>query len=616
MSIACMNDPRPITDRDPTSATYGQQITDPAYNPAYSNFCYEQPFMPGFTTYMDTPVVPVQAFADRYNLPDAEYPDHTPVIRKATFAGQKGPWSPAVNGVGNVTVTSPGAGYSGAATVNFTPSSGGAAGTAVMGVTTYTVTNKGAISSGAATPYSPPTVVLAGGGTNANGAAATACLGVASVTVPGGGIPTAGGGPVSVSFAGAGAGNGATATATTAGNGNARRVTAINVTNGGCGFTAVPTVRLNNNNSTATAVLGLASITSTNATSVGSGYTSQPTVSFTGGSLTNESATAFLGVVGVTVTNAGNFGSTLAQVNFTGGGATINARGTVTTSVTAATSLILTAFGERGVQNPQYTGPSGATQPYASKTITRTYDFGHQCTSVGGSCAAISSVTIDGKPATINSWIPGPHGMDTINLSVPAGLSKCRVQQIATTPGAADPPASYCGQVVIVSGTGQQSFDAITVTVGGNPPIVVEPDCATSAKGCSNTFVETYPNPLQTAIDQAKPGDLILVDAGTYRENLIMWKPVRLQGIGAGAVTINADAHPAGKMDAWRRRIDCLFGLTLQGAPNVSNSSFDSTRQYSCPDSMYFRADRLPFEGFLGWDASSNGNLAQVLQEP
>ncbi len=26
--------------------------------------------------------------------------------------------------------------------------------------------------------------------------------------------------------------------------------------------------------------------------------------------------------------------------------------------------------------------------------------------------------------------------------------------------------------------------------------------------------------------------------------------------------------------------------------------------------------DRLPFEGFLGWDAASNGNLAQVLQEP
>ncbi len=31
---------------------------------------------------------------------------------------------------------------------------------------------------------------------------------------------------------------------------------------------------------------------------------------------------------------------------------------------------------------------------------------------------------------------------------------------------------------------------------------------------------------------------------------------------------------------------------------------------------MYFRVDRIPFEGFVGWDAASNGNLAQVLQEP
>ena len=55
-------------------------ITDPAYNPAYSNFCYETPFMPGFTAYMDTPVIPTMAFADGYNLPDTEYPDDTPAI--------------------------------------------------------------------------------------------------------------------------------------------------------------------------------------------------------------------------------------------------------------------------------------------------------------------------------------------------------------------------------------------------------------------------------------------------------------------------------------------------------------------------------------------------------
>jgi hypothetical protein len=137
--------------------------------------------------------------------------------------------------------------------------------------------------------------------------------------------------------------------------------------------------------------------------------------------------------------------------------------------------------------------------------------------------------------------------------------------------------------------------------VGGKPPTVVHGENAAG-------------NALQSAIDAAKPGDLIMVDAGTYREALIMWKPVRLQGVGAASVTINADAHPAGHLDPWRRQVNCLFGLTIDGTPANAAADFDST--YTCPDSMYLRADRIPDEGFVGWDASSNGNLAQVLQEP
>ncbi len=70
-------------------------MTDPTYNPAYSNFCYETPFMPGFTAYMDTPVIPTQAFADGYNLPDSEYPDGTPAIVSVVNTNTslpQGPW--------------------------------------------------------------------------------------------------------------------------------------------------------------------------------------------------------------------------------------------------------------------------------------------------------------------------------------------------------------------------------------------------------------------------------------------------------------------------------------------------------------------------------------------
>ena len=47
MMVTCMNDP----GTGPTP--------DPLFNPEYSQFCYEIPFMPGQTQYMDTPVVPI-----------------------------------------------------------------------------------------------------------------------------------------------------------------------------------------------------------------------------------------------------------------------------------------------------------------------------------------------------------------------------------------------------------------------------------------------------------------------------------------------------------------------------------------------------------------------------
>jgi len=108
MMVTCMNDPG-------TGAT-----PDPLFNPQYSQFCYEIPFMPGQTQYMDTPVVPTSAFAGAgYNNPDCDYPDGTPGILEVDGDGLKGPW---VSGTGTghtLTITSMGTrqvanyGYSG-----------------------------------------------------------------------------------------------------------------------------------------------------------------------------------------------------------------------------------------------------------------------------------------------------------------------------------------------------------------------------------------------------------------------------------------------------------------------------------------------------------------------
>ncbi|HEY3655539.1 MAG TPA: hypothetical protein VGL34_11260 [Steroidobacteraceae bacterium] len=544
MSIACMNDPGPILDTDPTSPTHGQMITDPAYNPAYSNFCYEMPFMPGFTAYMDTPVTPTQAFADHYNLPDAEYPAGTPVIKRADFTGNgfgtsgAGPWAPGSAGVASVTVTTPGR-YSTVPTVGFTGGGGsGAAATAFAGVGSVTVTS----AIGSYRNIATPTVTFSAPPCTINGTTCVRAKGTATMSSN-------------------------TLTSTT------RRVTGVTL-NGG---------------------------TNTQ----GSGYTSPPTVAFSTGPAT---ATTTLGVMGVTVTAAGSGYTGAPSVTFTSGVNTAAATANLS-GPTTALHLVLTAYGDRQVQNPQYAGPSAITAPYNQKTIVRHYGFGTQCTAVGAGCAVASSVTVAGQAATINSW------SDTaIDISVPT-LPLCSVQQRSLVTNVASPSPAGCGEVVITAGNGKQSIDGITVTVGGNATYVTSAS-TTSAVGDPDYFGEIDKNPLQYAVDNAKPGDLLIVEAGTYRENLLMWKPVRLQGVGAGAVTINADAHPAGKMDSWRRRVDCLFGLTVQGAPNNGNAAFDPDHQYSCPADQYFRSDRLPFEGFIGWDASSNGNLAQVLQEP
>jgi hypothetical protein len=160
----------------------------------------------------------------------------------------------------------------------------------------------------------------------------------------------------------------------------------------------------------------------------------------------------------------------------------------------------------------------------------------------------------------------------------------------------------------------------VTVTIGGKAPIHV---AATAS--------------LQRALDAAAPGDLIIVDPAArattstpavpaiHQELLLMWKPVRLQGVAAASSVLNANAHPAGAIDVWRRQVDCLFGLALNGMPPNGTNPFDPTGTYSCPgagwtnwaaNSSNPQVDRLPLEPVVGWNATQNGNMAELLQEP
>jgi hypothetical protein len=278
--------------------------------------------------------------------------------------------------------------------------------------------------------------------------------------------------------------------------------------------------------------------------------------------------------------------------------------------------LTITALGTQTVPNYAYSGPSAAAAPYNQKTISRDYGFG----------STTGTVTIGGRTATIS----GGWSATQLTVTVPGNVPNCSVQQQAQYGGS----TAQCGELVITRGDShRQSIDAVTVTIGGKTPTHV---AATDS--------------VQSAIDTAKPGDLLMIDptctttsttgvvtavacttAGAVHSNsshsemLIMWKPVRLQGVGAASSIINANSHPSGKLQAWRERVNCLFGLALNGSPVTTTNSYDPTSAVSCPGTGWFgfnptpinpQVDRLPLEAVVGWDAELNGNLAEQLQEP
>jgi hypothetical protein len=87
MHQVCLNDP----GSGPTP--------DPLHNPNYGTFCYTLMYMPGTTTYLDTPILPLAAFAAGYNPVDCALPDGTPVITQVNVqGGGDSPWTDVTDG--------------------------------------------------------------------------------------------------------------------------------------------------------------------------------------------------------------------------------------------------------------------------------------------------------------------------------------------------------------------------------------------------------------------------------------------------------------------------------------------------------------------------------------
>lgn len=174
----------------------------------------------------------------------------------------------------------------------------------------------------------------------------------------------------------------------------------------------------------------------------------------------------------------------------------------------AKPKLTIVAQGPTTVPNPAYDGPGGS-QP---QNITRDFGFG----------GTKGTVKVAGVPLTNVTWSDG-----IITGDVPFG-----------TPS---------GHLEIVRANGKKSVDSVFVTVGPLPNNGTVRHVAPSS--------DPLATPIQNAIDNANPGDLILVAPGRYEEMPILWKPVSLQGWGAGSTSIVAVRHPGEKIAKWQEKL-------------------------------------------------------------
>lgn len=155
------------------------------------------------------------------------------------------------------------------------------------------------------------------------------------------------------------------------------------------------------------------------------------------------------------------------------------------------------------IRNPLY--PSLSTEP----TIVRNAGFG----------IALGTVTLDGTLLPVTSWS---------NEAITAAV----------------PPGSVTGQIMVTRNNNQTSELGVSLNiVDCSPPM--------------NVWTVSAGDSIQAAVDAATAGDIILVGTGQFDENIVMHKPVRLQGSGAGSF-INANPVPTDRLQAWHVRVDSL----------------------------------------------------------
>jgi hypothetical protein len=137
----------------------------------------------------------------------------------------------------------------------------------------------------------------------------------------------------------------------------------------------------------------------------------------------------------------------------------------------------------------------------------------------------------------IVSWTPGSGSTpDTIDIQVPALATNTQAnsspntsfrpgskQLMITTANSQGGVSSVNGITLHVLGTNGTAGNTVTYT----PPIVNVPAPPPTGGNA---------HALQDAIDGATAGSLLVLSPGTYNENILLWKPLKIQGLGPGGI--------------------------------------------------------------------------------
>ena len=535
----------------------GSVIADPHFQKQYSHFCYPLQYLPGKTTYLDTPVLPTGAFTGNGTFPvDAELPNHTPVIASVTgpdpatnVLDATNPYGPYIvdRGAANAAARTivirsaasmtadhltevPNPAYDGAGGLqpklisrDYGFGSGGIVRVGATAIPAANVTwgneqitaivptgvRTGELSvarAGAmfcALPVVTPLSTLA--------ADASASAGVLTVAFGGGKLFTVGGQiQVDSEVMLVTVRNDATLAAT----GGAMTNSATNfggrtmrVVNGqGANFTAAP-FTLPTYASIDNEIIYISGKSST--------------------ALTAASGTSATGLISVT---AGTGYGTIFSVN-------ANRRfeiGDVLTITSALGTEQATVLGGTTANNYLVTRPGPRFNHLGGTVITANDRFNVLRARAGSTIAthANSASVFGDQLATTRAQA----GTLAAYHSVPADVS-------SYTPGACTTSGSI------------QSILGVTLSVAtvqmhtAQQPVVVSPGGS-----------------IQAAIDTATPGQLILVKPGTYEQMVVMSKPVRLQGAGALMTAVNVVTTPAENLQAW---LDNVGNLLLSNSYNL-----------------------------------------------